>query len=69
MRIGPSTPPSISMDDVPVEAQIDAELMAKDLGEQRLEGQEAVKMIEAAAAGVNRPLTSGPIGRRINIAV
>ena len=70
MRVSSSSSvPSSVMDDVPVDDQIDVELMSKDLDEQRLEGSQAVQMIEAAGIGINMPLSSGPIGRRINIKI
>ena len=67
MRIGANTQPSL--DKLPIEDQIDAELMSKELDQQRIEGSAAVKMIESTQVGVNMPLNEGPIGRRINIRV
>jgi hypothetical protein len=58
-----------SLDNLPVEAQIDAELLSKELDQQKIEGSAAVKMIQSAQAAVNIPLKEGPVGRRINIGV
>ena len=71
MRINSSTAytPDINTDDIPVEDQIDVELMSKDLDAMRAEGAGVVRLIEAADVGVNMPLKEGPIGRRINIRI
>jgi hypothetical protein len=65
MRIGSNTPSA----QLPVETQIEGELMNKELKQQKAEGEATVKMIESAAEATNRPLTEGPVGRRINVAV
>jgi hypothetical protein len=67
MKIGSTAQPSL--DKLPVEAQIDAELMGKELDQQRIKGSAAVQMIESAQVAVNIPLNYGPVGRRINIRV
>ena len=67
MKIGSNSPSSL--DKLPVEDQIDAELMSRDLDQQRIEGSAAVKMIESSQIGVNMPLKEGPVGRKINIRV
>ncbi|MEI6398234.1 MAG: hypothetical protein WCO71_05640 [Pseudomonadota bacterium] len=67
MQIGSNMGPSLEK--LPVEAQIDAELMSKELDQQKIEGSAAIKMIESAQALVNTPLKDGPVGRKINIRV
>jgi hypothetical protein len=67
MRIGSSSP--ANLEQLPAEAQIDAELMAKAAEQNRIEGDAAVRLIESATAGVNVPLTEGSVGRRINIRI
>ena len=67
MQIGSNMGPSLEK--LPVEAQIDAELMSKELDQQKIEGSAAIKMIESAQPGVNTPLKDGPVGRKINIRV
>lgn len=67
MRISSCT----SLESLPVEAQIDGELMRIEQDQIKADGNTTVDLIESAAPQrfVNRPLTSGPIGRRINIGV
>ena len=67
MRIASNSPPSL--EHLPIEAQIDAELMVKELDQQKIEGSAAIKMIESSQVAVNIPLKEGPVGRKINIRV
>ena len=69
MRIGSSTSSPASLEELPVEAQIGAELMSQDMEAQRAEGAAALQLIDAATAGVNSPLSEWHIGRRINIRI
>lgn len=67
MRIG--SYPQPNLDQIPVEAQIEVELMSKELDQQKLDGAMSVKLIDSATAGINMPLSEGPVGRLINIRI
>jgi hypothetical protein len=67
MRIGTSAPPSL--ENLPVDTQIDAELMSKEMEQQKIEAEASARLVEAAAVGINMPLREGPVGRRINIRI
>lgn len=58
-----------NLEQLPAEVQIEAALMEKTAEQNRIEGSAALKLIENATAGVNRPLTEGSVGRQINIRI
>jgi hypothetical protein len=71
MRISSSMrAPDLS--NLPVDAQIDAELMAKEKQQLETDGAMTVQMIDSAMVTAtpfeNKPLNFGHVGRRINIA-
>lgn len=67
MRISSQNTPRL--DNLPIENQIEAQLMVREQNQQKIEGEAALQLIDSAGAGVNNPLTEGPVGRRINIRI
>lgn len=67
MKIG--SYPQPSLEHIPVEAQIEAELMSQELDQLKADGAMNVKLIDSATAGINMPLSEGPVGRLINIRI
>ena len=61
-----SSGPNLSA--LPVESQIDAQLMVMERDQVKADGEASIKLIESAVQFENRPLTEGHVGRRINIA-
>jgi hypothetical protein len=73
MRIS-SSMPAADLSTLPVEDQIDAEILRKEKEQLEVDGSMTVRLIESAAASLpgqleNKPLNFGSVGRRINIAV
>ncbi len=71
MRISSSLPPP-DLSNLPVEEQIDAELLSQGKEQLERDGEVTVALIDSAMATQpqfeNRPLNFGHVGRRINIA-
>ena len=70
MRISPAQNSLTSFDasnPEMMDAELSAALLEKTQGLLKEDGASAVRLIEAA--GVNRPLTEGPVGRLINIKI
>lgn len=53
-----------------LDAEIEGALLEQSQNQMKADGNAALALISAAAdAGVNRPLTEGPVGRRINLKI
>ncbi len=72
MRISGYRPPMPAPDMADQSSELDNEiagaLLEKDQNQAKAEGNAALTLIDSAA-GVNRPLSEGPVGRLINLKI